>query len=1111
MSMDDLRAAGRRRAVSSGDALAPSVATRYGDPALTSLWAEDRLQAVPPGDLRAFRISDAQVLRDRIRLLMDSIPLALVSSYLAAGLTAWLLYPEIAPDKLLTWLGLLGMVHVVRVLVWFHARGEAPDTSLRSFLSRLRVGVFATALTWAALPVFLYPSADFDQLRLATVIGAICGAGASELASDSLSASLFVLPTMTAMSWRLLADPLRAMQVLGVLAAIYGVYLVVAARKTERLFLEISYLRAKAADKITIDEMTELPNRIGLARQLRQAIARAAADHTPLAVGYIDVDDFKVINDAHGHAVGDQLLRQLGQRLRSHMRPQDLLARVSGDEFVIVVRGSDAASPMAELQSVVQRLHRAVDAPFELDDGHTASIELTMGVARYPLEARDADALLRVADAAMYQIKRRKGERSSWWQLGVSSVVAPEVDVPVDAYGDEAVRRLQDLKRMVPQIVEIFIDEFYRELDGDVLAGAILRTLEAPALQQLKRRHAAHFEALVSPTLGRAELLASARSAGHAHALVGVNAAMLVNAYELFRDVLDRRLAPERLVPSRRYRLFKIIEARLRDDLQQQVSAIEHISQSYLSFLSRERPAFGASWTDAIRTELDALIQLPGILMVTLNRLSARGDMVLEHSAGVSDPALAERLSTGDLSSSIDPTLPSGQTGTSIAWRTQALHRVDACVSDPHMQTPDMRVWHDMARDTGIQSNVAVPFSDQEGHVEGVLTLYGGHPRQFAAPWMQEWSLGVQRRMEAVWSRCRAARSIVVSQELAHAYRERLFSGGLQMYFQPIVDLQKGRIAKVEALARLQMADGLVVAPGAFIPLLGDNELARVFREGLQQSLGALRAWDAQGLALGVSLNLPPSVLNDPQCAEWIHEALRQHGIAAQRLTLELLEVQLAEGDAQSNALERLRALGVGMAMDDFGSGYSNVHRLSSVSFDMIKIDQNLTRQLEFNPLSNTTLFATLIQLVRDLGKSAIVEGLETMAHLEAATVLGAEFGQGYALARPMPAAEIMPWAEAFQLPCGDGALVLSTYLGALAYQWRYNEVGGSMHPLPLAQCPLNRFLAEQGLNDSEAARWHAQLHGPRSEAHEASRQLTRWLAARVADGRRAVDDPALA
>lgn len=1088
----------------------PDPTTRSADDPLgqiSTIWAADGVEGVLPADLRAFRVSDAQVLRDRVRLLLDSIPLALVSSYLAAGLTAWLLYPEIALTKLLGWLAVLGAVHVVRVVAWRRARRSRDEAPLRRYLTRLRLGVFATALTWAALPAFLYPAADFDQVRLVTVIGAICGAGASELASDALSASLFVVPTLGVTVARLLADPLPAMRVLGILAAIYALYLVKAARKTERMFLEISYLRAKAADKIAVDEVTGIPNRIGLNRMLREALGRAQRRGAQLGVGYLDVDDFKPLNDAHGHAAGDQLLRELARRLREQMRGDDVLARVSGDEFVVVLQASDAAHFDSELQSAVARLHRAVATPFALDDGQQVRLQLTMGVALYPRDARDADALLRLADAAMVQLKRRKDDRTSWWQLGVSRTVAPEIDAPLDAYGEEAARRLADIAPMLPQVIGQFIEELDASLARDPSSSAILDALSPEDRAGLRRRQAAYLGRLVSPALARRDLLAAAEHIGQVHALIGVNAAALVKASELFRDVLARRLASERLVPSRRYRLSKVVDARMQDDLQRQVTTIERINHVYLSFLSRERPAHGALWADAIRSELDALIELPGIAMATLSRLSAQGEMVLEHSSGVPHPSVAERMSGGDLRSSIDPTTPSGRTGTAIAWRTQAVHRIDSCLADPQLQDPVMRAWLDMAHDAGLQSSVSIPFVGRDGHVEGVLTVYGRHPRQFASPSMQEWSLSMQRRMESVWSRCRASGGAVVSRELALQYRDRLFSGGLEMHYQPIVDLQSGQVTKVEALARLRMPDGRIVAPGSFIPLLGDNELARVFRDGLDQSLAMLRSWQAEGRSVDVSLNLPPSVLSDAHCAEWIANALHLHGVPASRLSLELLEIQLVDDAEQGQVLERLRALGVGMAMDDFGSGYSNVHRLSSVSFDAIKIDQNLTRQLEANPLQNTTLFGTLIQLVRDLGKSAVVEGLETPAHVEAAAVLGAQYGQGYALARPLPAHEIGGWIRDFELPVSPGGALLRTNLGALAFHWQYTDVGGDLHPGPEAQCPLHRFLVEQGLADSEAARWHARLHGSRgAETTDAARKLSRWLAARVAADRQAAD-----
>lgn len=1063
-----------------------------------SRWQAAPFEALLPADLRAFTQGDAQVRRDRVRLLLDSIPLALVSSYLAAAFTAWMLYPAVGRAKLGLWLVALGLVHAVRMVGWQKMRQSAPERSLRGDLQWLRFGVLATALTWAALPLFLYPGDTFHQLEVAAIVAAICGAGASELAADAPSSRLFSLPTLTPMAIRLLFSTAPGMQALGILALVYAGYLVKAAHKTERLFLELSYLRAKAADQIHFDELTALPNRIGLNHILRDALAQAHRQHSLLAVGYLDLDDFKPVNDVHGHAAGDEVLQIIGQRLHQNLRDGDLIARVQGDEFVVAIRVLDAHRLNAELNAVFDRLHQAVETPISLSDGSAVNVDLSMGVALYPQDAHNADALLRLADAAMYQVKRRKGQRETWWQLGVSRVAAPEVERPVEPYGEEAAHRLKEIASVIPQVRDRFIEEFYLTLAQDPESAEILNALDEHAFIRLKRHQATYVDFLLGTTLTREALVSSARRVGLAHAMVGVNASMLVKGVDIFRDAMSTRLASERLLASRRYRLFKVIETRLQDDLHTQVSVIEATGQTYLAYLSRKRDDANRLWADAVSADLGALVELPGMVMTTLSRMSPQGELVLEYSAGSVNFELIERLSHGDLRSTVDPDLPSGQTIISIAWRTQSIQRADSCSEDVRMQDSTMRGWHAMARDAGIQSTVAIPFAGNDGHVEGVLTLYGRFPRQFASSWMQQWVQGVQRRIESIWAHCSATGRMVVSESQRLEYRDRLFAGGLQMYYQPIVDLQSGKVVKLEALARLKMRDDRVISPGAFIPLLGDNELARVFREGLAQSLQLLRSWTERGLGLGVSLNLPPSVLADGESAAWIREALATCQIDPRRLTLELLELQIDDGSEQALNVERLRALGVGLAMDDFGAGYSNIHRLSSMRFDVIKIDQNVTRELRRSPLETTTLLGTLIQLVRDLGRDVVVEGVEDLDTLEAAVILGAGFGQGYAIARPMPGDAVMDWIGSFHMPINSSSV--GTELGALAYHWRYTEHDAPLHPMPVDRCPLHHFLVERGLGDTEAARWHETLHSGGPDAREASRNFTRWLAVRATD-----------
>ena len=176
-------------------------------------------------------------------------------------------------------------------------------------------------------------------------------------------------------------------------------------------------LQSEEAHRARHDMLTALPNRFAFEQHLPQAMARAARRGTSLAVGLIDLDDFKPVNDSFGHAAGDLLLQQLAQRLRRLLRAGDFIARLGGDEFVVVIEDLDPDDAVLQIDIALRRLHHAVEAEFELGQARNGRIGLSMGLALHPGHGDDAATLLRRADAAMYEVKARKQQRLRWWQL----------------------------------------------------------------------------------------------------------------------------------------------------------------------------------------------------------------------------------------------------------------------------------------------------------------------------------------------------------------------------------------------------------------------------------------------------------------------------------------------------------------------------------------------------------------------------------------------------------------------------------------------------------------------------------------------------------------------
>lgn len=168
------------------------------------------------------------------------------------------------------------------------------------------------------------------------------------------------------------------------------------------LAMRQSLLHQSLVHHSTHDPLTELPNRRLCELTLSRALHDAKAQSSCLAVVYIDVNHFKHINDRYGHKVGDQYLRQISARLQTQVRAMDMLARIGGDEFLMIA-SLTAEYDYAEI--LTERLMGCFDDPFMID-GHTIHGSASFGLARYPQDGATAEELQRKADHAMYLFKR---------------------------------------------------------------------------------------------------------------------------------------------------------------------------------------------------------------------------------------------------------------------------------------------------------------------------------------------------------------------------------------------------------------------------------------------------------------------------------------------------------------------------------------------------------------------------------------------------------------------------------------------------------------------------------------------------------------------------------
>ena len=159
------------------------------------------------------------------------------------------------------------------------------------------------------------------------------------------------------------------------------------------------------------DPLTRLPNRLMFNDRLAHALQRCLRDGAQLALLFMDLDDFKKINDVYGHGVGDRLLQTLAERLKALLRKEDTIARLGGDEFLILLESNESYDGV---EQVAKKIMHAISSPMSRD-GQIITVRASIGIAMGPADGSSSAELIAAADAAMYRAKANGPGAYEFW------------------------------------------------------------------------------------------------------------------------------------------------------------------------------------------------------------------------------------------------------------------------------------------------------------------------------------------------------------------------------------------------------------------------------------------------------------------------------------------------------------------------------------------------------------------------------------------------------------------------------------------------------------------------------------------------------------------------
>lgn len=635
------------------------------------------------------------------------------------------------------------------------------------------------------------------------------------------------------------------------------------------------------------------------------------------------------------------------------------------------------------------------------------------------------------------------------------------------AYNDEIDQLLKQLAgHGLSEMIRESVELFYAQLAHRSENSSILTRLAPEEFEQLKAKQAQHLQLLLTPGLTPQAQYERALQVGWSHEMVAVSTPTLMESYHLFHNRIDGILAAVDLTMQDVGKLRNALHQRVQLDMEAQIAIHARFEEKVASLLAAldEVVQKSGNLADMLRESLLVIGEFDGIAACLFSRPDARGIMQIEGEAGREGQYYAQafRSRRAPLFEA-HATTEAGRGPAGRAWRSGLIQ-----INPSFAQEESLGPWREEAVARGFRSSAAVPLLDESDQTFAILSLYSNWPGYFSTVTREATLRHIQRVMSH--SILNLGQSAVIPGDLRSTYRKYLEDGAVEMLYQPIIDLRSGRVDGVEALARLRAIDGELISPAAFLPAFGNAGLLRLFQLGLEQICRDVRMWQEQDphLDFRVSLNLPPDGLTQDAYRDSVFETLARWELPAANLTLEMLEAkETLDAEKRDARVAEFQHAGIRIAQDDLGSGHSSLLRMDRVPCDCVKIDQALVRGSLKRPVRALEFIYYLTQLAQGFGEPVTVEGLEDEGLIEAAAILGADHGQGFGIARPMRAQDLMAWRQAWTFPIDPEQP--RTALGALAgyLLWDYKLRTFTDWPEFAAQFIMEPWLVQRYLDRS--------------------------------------------